>query len=702
MMRTVEKILSDNAINTPENLACVNGHASPLNLAKAFELLTNYDILDKYRDAIINAKTPLETAKAIAKLETKSEDLNTHENLEILCQIHNPKEVTEAWLYLYDAQLFEQYQEAVSTHADPIFLSMGLITLHQKNLQKHAHHLFNSNEPSELADALYHLNCYHILEDNAEFVIHHAHPHDLAQALTTLSARGVLEDYKTYLIARDYPSNLADAIAKLNTYNPLILQQFRHFLLASTKPSAFVDGVKLLNQAGLLEAVHVERIHTNAFPQNMAKLLIILTQANLLSEANTTAVEEHENFNNLCQTLSILAQSQLLTEERFNFIVQGTGQVLVTDDVMRHFWNRIPTDLLAEHWQTVVGATTHPNTMETLVHLREIINEEARLRHAIVLLDEVGPADEHPINHRQSTHLSSVHRSVSESACRLRERYYDGIDIETVIQTIQEEVNALNDSHRHQVAKRAILRLCAPIYTFTDNSGVSTRELLALIYTAINDDETRLGLREDGFSRFIDALYEIQRGYNIEANEPETAPDSAICSAGTFNKLIEKMVGVHPDAILIFINAQTAGLRLERYAQVEAMTYLRALAASKTMQEFTNFIRVLKGIEANGFDFIFTAFAINLAQHFFPEYEALYPQGKDDPRFLELIAIARDFDLNEDQKHLLRQELTQSQGYHAYCSKALRPSSIHSFWARRQDNPLTQHQYDKHYGIIIK
>jgi hypothetical protein len=703
MMRTPEQILIESDINTPENLAIVTEHAKPLKLAEAFELLAYYELLDQCRDFIISAINPVKTANAIIHLHTKAKALYSPEHLAILCGTTNPRHVAEAWIDLHHSQLFHLYRDAVSCHENSIRLSMGLITLHHKNLQTYAHHLLTHDKPDDLADAIYSLHCYHILDDNLQFMFPHPNPHYLAGAFTKLHTYHLLDDFKAHLLVKEYPHNLADAIVKLHTYNHLILQQYHQVLVESTNPLSLVEGIKFLNQAELLQAEHVERINTSTCPKTMALLLISLTQANLYDEARITAISARPNLGNFCQVLSMLAQAQVLNEASFEFLVHGPGQVLFSNEALTLFWNRIPAHAIPNHLEAILAATTHENTIEALETLREQIIAAERLRNLPILLGEVEPAPlEAPlINHAQSTHLSSVHRSVSESASRLKARYAD-IDIETTILAIRDEVNALDASHRHQVAKSAILNLCHPGYTFTDASGVSTRELLALVYTAINDEETRLGLREDGFSSFLDALYEIQRGYNIERNDPETAADSSICTGGTFNKLIEKMVGVHPDACIIFLNAQTAGLRLERFAYVEAMQYLENLASTKTAEEFENFIHVLHGIEEHGLDFIFEEFAPHLARHFFPEYETLYPLGKDDPRFLLLIEVAKDLDLSSKQINALHLTLMQSKGYQAYCSQTLMPLSINSLWARRQDNPETQHEYDKHYGLVVK
>lgn len=105
------------------------------------------------------------------------------------------------------------------------------------------------------------------------------------------------------------------------------------------------------------------------------------------------------------------------------------------------------------------------------------------------------------------------------------------------------------------------------------------RDLLAYVFYALHDtvqlrllnpsltDEQSFSV--EGLSRLIDVACEIQRGgYDHYDIDPETAPlaeiqaakdayqqqyqdqlpDAPICGPGTFNKLIEALVSIHPDA----------------------------------------------------------------------------------------------------------------------------------------------------------
>ena len=80
---------------------------------------------------------------------------------------------------------------------------------------------------------------------------------------------------------------------------------------------------------------------------------------------------------------------------------------------------------------------------------------------------------------------------------------------------------------------------------------------------AIHDDEKRIGSVEYAKTQFVEGLCEIQRGYNLsEAGVYQGGEDQFICSMGTFNKLIEKLVSIHPDCQIRFITRETASLKL--------------------------------------------------------------------------------------------------------------------------------------------
>ena len=67
----------------------------------------------------------------------------------------------------------------------------------------------------------------------------------------------------------------------------------------------------------------------------------------------------------------------------------------------------------------------------------------------------------------------------------------------------------------------------------------------------------------DAQEGLLDALYENQRGYNLNAQGTDNnQADAVVCTGGQFNKFIEKLVGRHPDAEMVYITKAVATNKL--------------------------------------------------------------------------------------------------------------------------------------------
>lgn len=228
-----------------------------------------------------------------------------------------------------------------------------------------------------------------------------------------------------------------------------------------------------------------------------------------------------------------------------------------------------------------LGLINNRNTRRAIIGENTI---QRILRGDLNVADIVGPAEQrlaagqrNCYNDAQSTHTSSVHKSVSDSAKRLYERYKEeikGEKLDVVISSLVDSISnfgapiiaTYNNRERNCTpsAQDCIKRIAAPDYDFVDAvSGISTRQLLALTYLAINDERNlQGGTKDDALKLLIHGLYEIERGYNINnagitTDDKDDVRSRHICSGGTFNKIIECLVGVHPDYSIIYITAQT-------------------------------------------------------------------------------------------------------------------------------------------------
>ena len=317
------------------------------------------------------------------------------------------------------------------------------------------------------------------------------------------------------------------------------------------------------------------------------------------------------------------------------------------------------------------------------------------------------------INDNQSTHTASVHQSVSLSATQLENRYQlkdNALLLEGVISDIKYFIQNLpQNSEKNKTAKRCIDRITAYNYTFTDQrSQITTRQLLGLTYLAITDDSNRIGSFEDACLQFIDGLYEIQRGYNLShTGLDQGGADRSICSAGTFNKLIEKLQGIHPDCEIIFMTSETASLKLPIVVREEAMRYLQSLKKPNNTKELKTLIRLISQIKENGVEVIWDQIKDSIANRMFSEFGELY-HGSSDMAFIGLIDAGQYAEL--PNLEMLQKKIQSSKGYQQFFSISLYQPGL-TFSSKpfadylsdhRQDSPEAQKKYDQHFGLVLR
>lgn len=313
----------------------------------------------------------------------------------------------------------------------------------------------------------------------------------------------------------------------------------------------------------------------------------LLLQNHIFTQEHVSLVMEHDQYNNLAFVIGNLDAAQILTQENLNALLLPAHQELLSQAVRGNVWSRIPNHLLNQNnFRSLLRATHDANSQ---IALNQTVTEIlfAQQTHFYWLSSRHNASDLlraillNRLNPFQSTHTASVHKSVSESAAQLMQVYGQGLDLEKLILELTTYVEGLDDSAKHQAAKRGIKRLADFAYVFEDQvSGVSTRQLLALSWMAIHDDAKRQGSVQDAKAMFIEGLYEIQRGYNIDVQGCDDGEDDKpICTAGTFNKLLEKLQGIHPDVHVLYITKQGASNKLPIVVKGQLLAYLKTASA---------------------------------------------------------------------------------------------------------------------------
>lgn len=267
--------------------------------------------------------------------------------------------------------------------------------------------------------------------------------------------------------------------------------------------------------------------------------------------------------------------------------------------------------------------------------------------------------------------------------------------------------NLSYDSRVNRAAKNCISRIADPVYTFTDaGSDISLRELLALTFLAIHDDEERIGTVEYAKTQFVEGLCEIQRGYNLsEAGVDQGGEDQFICSAGSFNKLIEKLQGIHPDCQIRFITTKTASFKLPIVVREEAMRYMKSLANPNTVEELQAFTRLISQVKEDGVEVVWDQIKGKVADRMFDEFGSLY-RDREDRSFTGLIESGEYVELPD--LSIFQKQIEESKGYQQYCSLMLRQPGLFSspeksadFLSMHQhDSPEAQKKYDQQFGLV--
>jgi len=137
----------------------------------------------------------------------------------------------------------------------------------------------------------------------------------------------------------------------------------------------------------------------------------------------------------------------------------------------------------------------------------------------------------------------------------------------------------------------------------------------------------------------VEGLYESQRGYNIEFGQgPEQGQDAPICVAGTFNKVMEKLNGIHTDVELFFITREGASSKFQRLAQEHAKAYLQTQVESVNAGNHQSVQDLLERLNKDGsLEPIWEAIKTQVQTELWDEFSKAYGDNPKKVRFLALI-----------------------------------------------------------------
>jgi len=447
-----------------------------------------------------------------------------------------------------------------------------------------------------------------LTEENRIVIRAHRHPRLFASALVHLHERKILTPDNQALVAiHASPLDLACALSSLH-YHQIFTTNTRDKLALHANPTSLMEAIIGLNHAEILTYGNLAVVCDSNDPSALRSILLILHRCTILSDENR-------------DTLVLLNHASLVSREAIRLI-----------------WEQIPEQLITqENFARLLAAAEHPQPMMGLLQIRDQI---------LAAQAEPAPAVA-GFNPGQSTHTASVHETVSASAARLMRSYGRDLKLTDKVKEIKSYVKrlaVLAPSPVHEAARTCIKRITKDNYSFIDTSGVSTLQLLVLAYTAIHDETKRVGSLADALKLFVESLYEIQRGYSLNAQgQDQGGDDRPICKAGTFNNLMEKLQGIHPDVEVYYITHEGASAKFLRLAKVHALAYLQELSLPKNAAEYLRIKYLLDDLKKeNSLELIWKNIKTSVDDELWDEFKSSYGQNRSHPlRLLITLPLPR-------------------------------------------------------------
>ncbi len=600
--------------------------------------------------------------------------LLTHENVDAIMALPRPLFVNEATKGLARASLLAQaHLNTLLAHARPDPLSMIINQLAMANLlaPDDLTKLFQLEKPDAMAAVIFSLaNTNLLTQDNLTLVEQHDNIDGLVLPMICLAKYDLLtNEMFRRILSHSHLESLFAAIGAL-IQSGLLTKQTLTVVMSANDIITMNATLCCLLQSNLLTQDYFDAVWFNQNRISLVFGISLLSTAEILTEDNLNLLLLHADLTMLTLGLMELSEANLLTTDNFNQLLRQEHAILTMDFAMNGIWGLIPPHVLTQ------------DVFDELCALARGDDNEHQLNLYLARLIAQLPQAQ-ALNDSQSTHTASVHRSVSQSATQLYQRYGHAIEndkLKTILNKIKSEINALqsNDIEKkhHDAAKRAFVRLTQDGYAFSDpTSNVSTQQLIALAWLAIHDEALRAGHLNDALAMFIEGLYEIQREYCLSEQGVDNGAerDLASCPGGTFNKIVEKLVGIHPDCEIIFITPRTVSAKLMQVVRAEAIDYLKTLAMPETSAGAKSFLKLMQKIkQAQDISPIWPAIKASVVNIMHEEFASVY-EAKDI-NMQTLIASGHACALG--QVDAIQTIFLSSKGYQRYQGLLLRVNSI--------------------------
>lgn len=443
-------------------------------------------------------------------------------------------------------------------------------------------------------------------------LVTHDEPEELSKGIEILHLRGESSpDNLNVITENNSPYECAillTTLIDLDLLNHEHAQANRNKIMSTDFPGLLAELLNTLHHYGLLEN-EAAQIKFNALAQRqdlptLHEAMLILHKNKLLkgefAETNFAALIAQKNTSALISPLTLLHDTGLLKGDRgqtnFNELISYSNLLFETPAV-RTAWRNIPHHIFNnQHLDAIFDiCRRHQNNVD--------IGRAAFIHY-------VNQHILNPLNKEQSTHTASVHLTTDLTAWVLSKKY-EGHPVPssaffnaTLLGALEKLKDGTPDIDVFKIdaAIRCIKRLITKhinielsrekkikcLQLLENGSMQDTPGLVSLI-AALKEDLLQEDSLEDTvinlnhlvawmiletqdkphyLEAWINALYEVQRGYNLDEKGQESLGDSQeddpICYGGTANKLCERLQGLSPLIIFIFISRETFSLKFRQ------------------------------------------------------------------------------------------------------------------------------------------
>lgn len=442
------------------------------------------------------------------------------------------------------------------------------------------------------------------------------------------------------------------------SYNTVLIP-YLETILTMPEPNLFLAPVETLIKAHLCTKENLETlVQQPKLQQHTPDLLRLLHNARFLNQ---------HVFNKIVSLINVLSYPQIsqlwltipgavLTEAHVSQLLDicANGrllQMLNPDDDAPTIQN------LVTKLQTYIQR-------QILQIPEEVEDEEEEVaEETTTLLPSLGPVVLNEDN--QTTHTASVHKSVSDSAERLWKHYGPQIDLDKqkLFLQIRTQLSLLPMTTDMKIAQQSWNYLIRPAFClFRDpQSQRSVAELIAVFWLAIRDFETRIHHESDdrdtliaeGEALFVQMLIELYRDGNIDENgvDDQQPTRKPACPSGTINKIIEKLVGIHPDVKLEIITTAGATLKFQFLVRQEIIIAAQQLLLHSDAPADIDLDVLLHDV----YQATWPTIKETITNQLFDEFSAAFAGNREHPYFIALIELGPDVELEPEQLQRLEQ-----------------------------------------------